>query len=1201
MRPRYLEIEGLQSFKESQRIDFDRLSETGLFGIFGPTGSGKSTILDAITLALYGSVQRAKGTQGIINTDMSNIKVIFIFDLTKEGSRRTYRIERLYKRKKDTDNSIEAKVTRLIEITDAGEQILADKHSDVNNCVIQLLGLRFEDFTRSVVLPQNKFQEFLLSPRGEKTKMLERIFYLEEYGRQLGDKVSRQMAAIKNRLSNLEGALSSLGNASPEALIESERKLQEAQISKDRCFEDQKKVEQGYTEGMELYKLSNEYLAAKQQLQEHEERQGEIDKLKEKCQRAEAASGIKALMDTYKESKEGFEEAAKGLNSANGQLQVLETEKVSAQQVYEAARENKEKKLPELIKYKTILQQCQVLDREAKELEGHLEKARKEYTGIKEQIETAQRTAKEKTEKRESLNTVLQELEKKLEELTVDNEHRRLVSQGSDLEKELENFCQNQKKYIDKIKEINTDIEKNEKQHGIELSAIKQCNDAIERLNEQEKQLEASRPMDRQQVLEQQGKVLVYEGTAANIAAASRTIKELEVKLEGQTMQNIQLQQRISELEGSLALLLQQRQLKQEELIKRQQEQNKEAAAILAQELIHGEACPVCGSKDHPNPALHKDNGDTKSIDSEIAELQSQAEVLDKAVRGHEHELIKLREQQKNIEESRLQTEKDIKANKKEYEKQKQTLPEQIRILQEQEINKYIEEEKLKHQAALDKLQQWEQKSQELKAEIKKQESSLSELKVRESRYTALLDSAKAALQQEQKQLEEINHAIEECRDKHKSAAAQLGIQSFAQEAKEILHKDEQSQQLQKTVRLQRGSLDALMLETQGLLEEINKINDALAEKRTEGIKLKEQKDEKEKKVAEILGGKKLEEELKKADMEAQALEENYKTALDKLNKMNESITELQKNKSAFQNSYVYFKEKLETSEQKLQESLKAKGFKDVNEAADSMLTEQMLTVYQEEIKKAERAKGSLEDRLKAISSQLEGKLLTELQWQELCSEYQAAKARLEEHITMLEAARGSYQLVKDNFEKWIKLQEELQAVSKKKDMLEQIQKLLKGNAFIEFISEERMRYIAREAAETLGQLTKFRYSVELDSENGFVIRDNANGGVLRSVATLSGGETFLTSLSLALALSSQLQLKGQSPLEFFFLDEGFGTLDNTLLDTVVDSLERLSSNKRIIGLISHVPELKERIPRRLVVEAPDRVGNGSKVSIEKA
>ena len=173
-------------------------------------------------------------------------------------------------------------------------------------------------------------------------------------------------------------------------------------------------------------------------------------------------------------------------------------------------------------------------------------------------------------------------------------------------------------------------------------------------------------------------------------------------------------------------------------------------------------------------------------------------------------------------------------------------------------------------------------------------------------------------------------------------------------------------------------------------------------------------------------------------------------------------------------------------------------------------------------------------------------------------------------------------------------LNKELKEYSRKREHLELIKSLLKGNSFIEYISEERLRYIAREASETLGILTRHKYGLEMDKENGFVIRDDANGGIRRPVTTLSGGETFLTSLALALALSSQIQLKGQSPLEFFFLDEGFGTLDSSLLDTVIDALERLSTRERVIGLISHVPELKSRITRRLVVEAPAVNGSGA-------
>ncbi|HOC09774.1 MAG TPA: AAA family ATPase, partial [Bacillota bacterium] len=153
MRPRYLEVKGLQSFKEVQRIDFDALGETGLFGIFGPTGSGKSTVLDAITLALYGSVQRAgkgsRGTQGIINTDMDEVKVSFTFDLFKEGARKTYRVDRVYRRRKGSDVSAENRLSRLYEMAKEGDIVIADKLGDVNSKVQDLIGLNSEDFTRS--------------------------------------------------------------------------------------------------------------------------------------------------------------------------------------------------------------------------------------------------------------------------------------------------------------------------------------------------------------------------------------------------------------------------------------------------------------------------------------------------------------------------------------------------------------------------------------------------------------------------------------------------------------------------------------------------------------------------------------------------------------------------------------------------------------------------------------------------------------------------------------------------------------------------------------------------------------------------------------------------------------------------------------------------------------------------------------------
>ena len=100
MKPIYLEFCGINSFSEPAKIDFTKLLKGGVFGIFGDTGSGKSTILDAIHFALYGEVDRVpKSFNDSINLRVDGASVPFDFELTKEGKRRSYRVERIKKRK----------------------------------------------------------------------------------------------------------------------------------------------------------------------------------------------------------------------------------------------------------------------------------------------------------------------------------------------------------------------------------------------------------------------------------------------------------------------------------------------------------------------------------------------------------------------------------------------------------------------------------------------------------------------------------------------------------------------------------------------------------------------------------------------------------------------------------------------------------------------------------------------------------------------------------------------------------------------------------------------------------------------------------------------------------------------------------------------------------------------------------------------
>ena len=123
--------------------------------------------------------------------------------------------------------------------------------------------------------------------------------------------------------------------------------------------------------------------------------------------------------------------------------------------------------------------------------------------------------------------------------------------------------------------------------------------------------------------------------------------------------------------------------------------------------------------------------------------------------------------------------------------------------------------------------------------------------------------------------------------------------------------------------------------------------------------------------------------------------------------------------------------------------------------------------------------------------------------------------------------------------------------------------------------------------------MTGNTYGQEIDENTAFIIRDYKNGGASRPASTLSGGETFMASLALALALSSQIQMKGAAPLELFFLDEGFGTLDENCLEVVMEALEKIRNKKRSVGVITHVEEIKNRIPVHLLIE-PAKAGEGA-------
>jgi exonuclease SbcC len=161
--------------------------------------------------------------------------------------------------------------------------------------------------------------------------------------------------------------------------------------------------------------------------------------------------------------------------------------------------------------------------------------------------------------------------------------------------------------------------------------------------------------------------------------------------------------------------------------------------------------------------------------------------------------------------------------------------------------------------------------------------------------------------------------------------------------------------------------------------------------------------------------------------------------------------------------------------------------------------------------------------------------------------------------------------------------------------------RLLSATGFERWLVAEALDTLVEGASTTLERLSSGQYALARDERNEFLVTDHANADERRLAKTLSGGETFQASLALALALADRLAdmaAGGTAQLDSIFLDEGFGTLDPDTLAVVADTIETLGHEERMVGVITHVRELAERIPVRFIVTKGPRTSTVERVRV---
>ena len=166
------------------------------------------------------------------------------------------------------------------------------------------------------------------------------------------------------------------------------------------------------------------------------------------------------------------------------------------------------------------------------------------------------------------------------------------------------------------------------------------------------------------------------------------------------------------------------------------------------------------------------------------------------------------------------------------------------------------------------------------------------------------------------------------------------------------------------------------------------------------------------------------------------------------------------------------------------------------------------------------------------------------------------------------------------------KLRERIGALSDQAAVATQLGRLLRTDGFESWLMEAALEQLVDRATARLFELSDGQYSLTVHRRD-FAVRDHTNADEVRSARTLSGGETFLASLALALAVAdatAELAPEGAPRMESIFLDEGFGTLDPYTLDTVATAVEELGTTGRFVGVVTHIRELADRMPVRLEV-----------------
>lgn len=1170
----------INSLKGEFEIDFEKfLKDESLFAITGPTGAGKSTILDVITCALYGRTARLTNPNELMSRHTGECLCEVEFEVKGKVYRSSWSQKRA---RKSSDGAFQSAKMEVSEIESG--KVLESYLSKVPKYIEDLSGLDFDRFIQSMMLAQGSFDAFLKAKENERSSLLEKITGTQIY-KQISQEIYQTYTRKNDEIKLDENLLGNIELLSNEVVAEKTLILNNSKAQKLE-FD---------SKGNELKKVIN-WLENLQKLE---------------------ADNIKYIQEFEKISleKENKKEDFVKLDLANKALNVqpIYQEKTSLTQIINQDKEKLEK-----------------LQKEVEDLKQLLQSKTNESIKTKDELDKEKVSFDTNSKKLQEKRTLQTKIESKLQNIKeLENKISSQNEQKTKLNEDLKVLKINQEKIDNELKTINDYLIKNKDDESLKeeislisknvndykdvLKLLKQIEEKVQNNSLNEKTLEDSFTNAKKE----------FDEIKVLFDSKDKEYKDLEIQASNFNKKETNNRDRLKSIEKLITSIDEYKRLldsilKEENIISSSKDESKtiktnieektklineiqthiqtlndkrEAELLIAKyesdraNLKESEECFLCGSKEHPF-VDHKISINVDETTSIIAQKKQIFDEENRALRTIELNLSKL---ETKIESSILELNKSSKS-KEDIEQvfsslnfiltddSKTNLEEEKHLLEE-ELKNIIKtrDEKEKVLAQRDNLQKELNTKQTL---VSQNEQELYKLK-------SLIEQ----LQNEQIQNISKKQSLEEELSKVYSKYELIFDEKFEENFRILVAKKDSFINNETSKKELDTKLQSLIVQLKELDTKIISIESSLKIDAEQLSKTSTETKELQTQSISILDISDLNIFEKEITNKFNAISEKYNSLVKELININSKNESLNTQIIELNQKQINDNTKLEETKQNFNNALTENSFSSKEEFEKALLSKELREELSMKCKALEEKYTQIQtlkiDTAKKLSEQKELNL-TDKELQTLNDELKELQTSIDELQKSIGSLEKELEINASNMKKH---EDKIKELEKKKEAFKVWIKLnemvgsASGDKFAKFaqgITLDQLIYLANKHLQILSP----RYELQRSSDSSKLLEieiiDGFQGDVVRPVSTLSGGESFIVSLSLALGLSALASQK--ISIDSLFLDEGFGTLDSDSLELALNALNQLQSSGKMVGVISHVEALKERIPLQIRV-----------------